>query len=106
MKKNLFFLMFAFLMVYTLNAQIDAKTNTSINVNQNTTPSLYPKAVVLNVDFEDGIFPPTGWSLVSTAPTTWVLETANPLTGANSTTCLYDEALNAQNEKLISPVVD
>jgi hypothetical protein len=98
-----------------VNAQVPNRHHPTLKKNdvsnnasciQNVTSSKCPKATLLNVDFEDGVFVPTGWTLISTAPTTWTLDDYFPITGNNSTTCYYDESSAAQNEKLISPVVD
>lgn len=110
-KISTFFVALALLCFGALNAQnLMSKSNdnlkNTISVDKNNNINYGPKAIVLSTDFEDGIFPPTGWTLQSTSTVTWGLESSVPITGSYSTTCEYDPALVAQNEKLISPVID
>lgn len=66
------------------------------------------KYSILGEDFEAGLMPPSGWSLVQ-GPTaaTWDTASYNPAQGSYNAHCLFDETLSGtQNEWLISPSID
>ncbi len=57
--------------------------------------------------FEGGTFPPTGWTLTQTnANQTWISYTDDAQEGTTSASCEYDSSLGAQDELLLSPVID
>lgn len=65
-------------------------------------------AQYLTEGFEGGtVIPPAGWTHTQTnTAETWEVSTNNPNSGTNYATVLYDPALNAQDETLITPVID
>jgi hypothetical protein len=57
--------------------------------------------------FEDGLMPPTGWSLTSLNDFTWEIDTYAPYEGLSNATVLYDEInVDPQDEWLMSPAMD
>ena len=71
----------------------------------NFTPTPSSKAL-LTEDFEEGIMPPTDWSVVVTNPYTWEIDDYNPYEGLYNASCFYDPDLVPQDEWLISPVIN
>ncbi|OQY27449.1 MAG: hypothetical protein B6244_10785, partial [Candidatus Cloacimonetes bacterium 4572_55] len=56
--------------------------------------------------FEDNVMPPPDWTVIeSDASEHWSMSDYNPYEGAYNSHCLYDEALNPQDEWMISPAV-
>jgi len=64
-------------------------------------------AQYLTEGFEGGTFPPTGWTLNQTNTNkTWVSYTGDVQEGTTAASCEYDDSLGAQDELLLSPVID
>jgi hypothetical protein len=64
---------------------------------------------LLTQGFEEGIMPPTGWSVVVNNPagSTWVIDGGNPYEGSYAASCFYDASYSGQQDEwIISPVLD
>jgi len=60
-----------------------------------------------NEGFEEATFPPTGWTHVQTNATeTWTTYTLDTHSGAQAASCEYDDNVQAQDEVLMTPVID
>ena len=60
-----------------------------------------------SVNFEDGVFPPTGWSVEKTnANENWELDTSGQANGTNVAWVNYDPQVGLQDERLISAPSD
>lgn len=103
-----FVLLFSLIILFsvTLNAQENSKVNTVKHGND--FPVFNLKNNLVFEDFESGVWPPTGWTvLADTTPQTWDTASFDPHSGSYYAHCLYDETLSGvQNEYLISPVMD
>jgi hypothetical protein len=65
------------------------------------------KSQLLYQGFEEGIMPPTGWSVVVNNPYTWHIESYQPYEGTYHAVCFYDQDYTGtQDEWMISPVID
>ncbi|MCK4428061.1 MAG: hypothetical protein KAW16_06235, partial [candidate division Zixibacteria bacterium] len=72
----------------------------------NFTPTASPKALLVQ-DFEEGIIPPTNWSVVVNNAYTWEIDSCDPYEGVYNASCFYDQDYTGtQDEWLISPVIN
>ncbi|MCK4657691.1 MAG: choice-of-anchor J domain-containing protein, partial [candidate division Zixibacteria bacterium] len=90
--------------------QSDASFDRSLKANPNqfgAQPAM-DKASFLWEGFEDGVIPPTDWTVVEWNPEeTWEIDTYNPFEGAYNASCFYDATYtDIQDEWLISPVMN
>ncbi len=57
--------------------------------------------------FEGTTFPPTGWTQVQVnASQTWIAYTDDYHSGSQAVSCAYDDNLQAQDEVLMTPIID
>ena len=103
-----FVLFFSLIILFSVSlfAQQDLKENT-IKHGSNF-PVFDSKNNVIYEDFEAGIMPPAGWTIITdTTPQTWDTATFDPHSGSYYAHCLYDATLaGTQDERLITPVFD
>lgn len=71
-------------------------------------PPMNFKTGYLSEGFEDGIMPPTGWSvIVNNDYFTWAIDNYNPYEGTYNATCEYDSFYSGtQDEWMLTPVMD
>lgn len=102
------------ILVFTLSLFFVISSIGQNNEKENTIKhgSDYPvfnsKNNIIYEDFEAGIMPPAGWTILTdTTPQTWDTATFDPHSGSYYAHCLYDETLfGTQDERLITPVFD
>ena len=87
--------------------ELERLTSKVSTLDKSGRPAMGPKATILWEDFEEGIIPPTDWSVIVNNPYTWDTASYNPYEGLYNAHCVYDETYSGnQDEWLISPAFD
>lgn len=101
----LFILLISINFCFAQQNNITAKSAEEAGIFCKPTPSITTKASVLDEGFEGGVVPPTGWTETTTTSYNWEISTSFH-SGTNGAEVEYDPGLNAQDEELITPVID
>lgn len=84
--------------------EMQLKSKKAIGTIQEVASIKSVKSTIFSENFEGGVVPPAGWSVVNTnALENWKILSTGPIAGSHSAQVLYDEALGQQDEWLVSP---